>query len=79
MACCYCKLGKIESALACMEGLFDNGYDDFDQIRKDPDLEEIKGSQRLEDMIQKAGSLSARVMKTLGKKGYDSNKPWLTW
>lgn len=79
MTCCYCQLGKVDAALLCMEGLLENGYEDFDQIRQDPDLSALKGSQKLEDMLGKSSSLTAKVMKSLGKKSYDTNKPWLTW
>ena len=45
MACCYCKMGKPEAALTCLEALLDNGWDDAAAIRGDPDLAPARGPQ----------------------------------
>jgi hypothetical protein len=54
LACAYASLGKLESALASLEGAFGAGFVDYATLRSDPDLERLQGPG-LEKLIEQAG------------------------
>mmetsp|Transcript_33832 Transcript_33832/g.80304 ORF Transcript_33832/g.80304 Transcript_33832/m.80304 type:complete len:221 (-) Transcript_33832:158-820(-) len=81
MACAYVQLGKKESALTCIEGILENGFDDFETLRQDEDLSPLRG-QELENLLSKYEKPLDKVFQVFGrKKPRDSgtNKPWLIW
>ena len=45
MACCYARLGAVPSALTCLEAVLDNGFDDYQTIKGDPDLTAVRGPE----------------------------------
>lgn len=54
LACAYASLGRIESALASLEGAFSAGFEDYATLRRDPDLKSLQGPG-LETLIEQAG------------------------
>eukprot|EP01025_Chloroclados_australasicus_P027488 TRINITY_DN2725_c2_g1_i4.p2 TRINITY_DN2725_c2_g1~~TRINITY_DN2725_c2_g1_i4.p2 ORF type:complete len:278 (+),score=24.36 TRINITY_DN2725_c2_g1_i4:50-835(+) len=81
LTCSYAKLKQIDSALICLEALLEAGYDDFEQIRSDPDLYILKGKQQFNEIIGKFDTPQNFVGKLFGgkKKDEDTNQPWLQW
>lgn len=79
MACCYARKGQVQSAITCIEFILENGFDQFDTVRKDPDLRPIQGAA-LEGVLGKYDNFLAKLKKQVTKpKEYDSNKPWIMW
>ncbi|GMH37006.1 hypothetical protein BSKO_04879 [Bryopsis sp. KO-2023] len=79
MTCCYAKLGQMEGGLVCLEGLLENGFEDFEQIAKDSDLDGLRGAQ-FNEIVGKYDTIGSKVSKMMGsKKKVNSDKPWLTW
>jgi tetratricopeptide (TPR) repeat protein len=52
LACSYCLLGKHEQTLTVLRRAFELGYDDFAYLRKDRDLESIKGDRRFKVLVR---------------------------
>lgn len=82
MACCYCGLGKRPAALACLEGIIEQGFNDYETIRNDPDLQSLRGPE-LEALLlkgQAAGVLSFFTGKR-DETTFDPNrkKSWFQW
>lgn len=86
LACCYCALGKRQAAITCIEGIVENGFDDYDTIRNDPDLQLLRGPE-LETLLIKGqmaklpGLSSIFGRKDNGTMTSDPNKKksWLQW
>lgn len=82
MACAYSQLKETQSAVTCIQGALENGFDDFQTLRKDPDLANIQGGA-LEEVIGKFEKPLDKINAIFGrdKKQKDSgtNKPWLLW
>ena len=76
IVCCYGKLGEMDSAMTCLEALLDLEFEDFETLRSDPDLAEVRTDRRFEETIQKFNSLSKRVTKIFKRKPR-ADKPWL--
>ena len=45
MACSYARLGQREAALTCLEAVLESGFSDTSALRKDPDLEGLRGRE----------------------------------
>lgn len=76
MACCWARLGEKQPALTVPEALMDNGFEDVQTIRSDPDLAPLRGPE-LDKLLSKHDGLLAKLF---GKKEKpSSNKPWLQW
>ncbi|KAK9798892.1 hypothetical protein WJX73_002132 [Symbiochloris irregularis] len=70
LACCYSQLGDVQTGLTALAGCLENGYRDVDQVRSDPDLEELRKDPRFEGLIKRlvplAGSgILGRLMNNL--------------
>ena len=80
MACCYAQLGQRDSALECLSGLLDNGYEDFEQLRQDEDLAAIRG-QKFDQLLLRFDNPLTKISGALKSRGKDSgtNKPWISW
>ncbi|CAL8471406.1 g10948 [Coccomyxa elongata] len=53
IACCQSRLGKIEPGLMALAGALEAGYEDYQQIREDPDLEAVRADKRFQMLIGK--------------------------
>eukprot|EP00958_Prasinococcus_capsulatus_P029626 scaffold7576_cov417-Prasinococcus_capsulatus_cf.AAC.3 len=46
VACCLSKLEEIDPALQALQEAMESGFEAFDQIRSDPNLENVRASDR---------------------------------
>jgi hypothetical protein len=56
LACCQARLGEeenIENGLMAIAGCLEAGYNDWQQLRTDPDLENLRKDERFEGLMQK--------------------------
>ncbi|GKD93052.1 protein MET1, chloroplastic [Tanacetum coccineum] len=51
IACCYSKLNEIQAGLSALKDAKQSGFEDFNQIGSNPDLENIKKSKEFEPPI----------------------------
>eukprot|EP01024_Parvocaulis_polyphysoides_P060491 TRINITY_DN6606_c0_g2_i3.p1 TRINITY_DN6606_c0_g2~~TRINITY_DN6606_c0_g2_i3.p1 ORF type:complete len:283 (+),score=43.13 TRINITY_DN6606_c0_g2_i3:321-1169(+) len=79
LTCCYAKLQQSEAALICLEGLLESGFEDFQQLRNDPDLKSIQGKQ-FNEIVSKFDTPQNFVGKLFGgKKDKEDKQPGLLW
>ena len=77
MVCCYSKLKEFDSAIICLEELLTSGFKDYDALRGDEDLKDLRSAdQRFEEMINRFDSMTTKVMKLFQKEAKPT-KPWL--
>jgi len=50
-ACCHSRLGNTEIGLVALAGALEAGYEDFKQLRNDPDLEALRSSDKFEGLV----------------------------
>ncbi|OGX23699.1 MAG: hypothetical protein A3J51_06375 [Omnitrophica WOR_2 bacterium RIFCSPHIGHO2_02_FULL_45_21] len=55
LACSYSLLGRIDQAFLSLSKAIELGYEDFDYLRRDPDLENLKEDKRFQHLLQTAG------------------------
>lgn len=53
MACCYSQLQETESGLACIRGLLEDGFDEFETILADPDLQFLRSCPEFEPLMKR--------------------------
>lgn len=76
MICCYSKLQEFDSAFICMEELLTSGFKNFDALRGDADLTELRSvDRRFEDMLNRFDSMPSKLMNLFQKED-KPNKPW---
>ncbi|GLC45823.1 hypothetical protein PLESTB_001151700 [Pleodorina starrii] len=73
IACCQAQLGDLRSGLVAMAGCLELGYDDFAQLRSDPDLEPLRQDERFEGLLKRferssSSPLSGFMGAFFGKK-----------
>lgn len=51
IACCYSKLNNQEAALEALKDALSSGFDDYDKIRSDPNLEELRKSKKFKPLM----------------------------
>ena len=56
LACSYSLLGRIDQALSSLKKSIELGYEDFNYLRRDPDLENLKKDKRFQCLLKKAAS-----------------------
>lgn len=52
MACCYSQLEEVDSGIACIRGLLEDGFDDFATLRSDPDLQYLRASSDFAPLLK---------------------------
>jgi len=52
MACCNSRLGRIDEAVVNLEKAFQNGFERYETVRGDPDLDPIKQSREYEKLME---------------------------
>ncbi|CAN6181385.1 unnamed protein product [Urochloa humidicola] len=52
VACCYSKLDRIEAGISALEDALKAGYEDFKRIRSDPDLENLRKSEKFDPLLK---------------------------
>ncbi|GLI64568.1 hypothetical protein VaNZ11_007889 [Volvox africanus] len=72
IACCQAQLGDMRSGLVALAGCLELGYDDFAQLRSDPDLEPLRKDERFEGLLKRferpSGSLASFMGGLFGGK-----------
>jgi tetratricopeptide (TPR) repeat protein len=53
IACCYSTLGQVEPGLEALDSAMASGFEDFDKIRKDKNLEVLRKSPKFTAVINK--------------------------
>ncbi|KAL4514289.1 hypothetical protein Ndes2526A_g04008 [Nannochloris sp. 'desiccata'] len=56
LACCQSRLGEeenIQNGLMAIAGCLEAGYDNWQQLRSDPDLENLRKSEKFEGLMKK--------------------------
>lgn len=66
MACCYSKMQEMDSGIACIRGLLEVGFDDFETLRNDADLQYLRSSPEFEKLLD--NSTSSTTGSPLGIK-----------
>lgn len=51
MACCNSRLGNVEEAVVNLEKAFQSGFDKYETVRGDPDLDPIKNSRDYQKLM----------------------------
>ncbi|MEW5305940.1 MAG: hypothetical protein WDW36_008450 [Sanguina aurantia] len=67
IACCHSQLGDARSGLVAMSGALELGYEDFDQLRADPDLAVLRQDERFEGLLQRFEPKAGGGFLGLGK------------
>jgi len=76
MACAYARLQEIESGLLCIKGLLESGYDEYESLRSDKDLESLRASPEFEAVLGKYDNLATRLLGRKKRKTTEK-KSWL--
>lgn len=53
MACAHAQLGNAQESIACLDKSFAAGFDNYNTVREDPDLEPIRKEKDFEVLMQK--------------------------
>lgn len=59
LACSYSLLERIDEALSSLKKSIELGYEDFNHLRRDPDLENLKKDKRFQCLLKKADTRRA--------------------
>eukprot|EP00897_Mesotaenium_endlicherianum_P010582 jgi/Mesen1/9552/ME000640S08903 len=67
VACCYSKLNKIEAGLIALEAAMEAGFEDYKTIRTDPDLANLRASDKFTPVLNKYDEpfINENAMKAL--------------
>lgn len=52
LACSYSLLGELDRAFAALKKAIELGYDDFEHLKQDPDLENLKKDERFQLILK---------------------------
>ena len=79
MMCCHSKLGEVDSAIICLEALLESGFENYEALRNDVDLQALRSADsRFESTIKKFDSMPGKLSKMLQDRNRASaKKPWL--
>ncbi|CAD7700409.1 unnamed protein product [Ostreobium quekettii] len=53
IACCYSGKNDVRPGLQALAACLETGYDDFNQLRTDPDLRQIRQDPRFEPLLKR--------------------------
>ncbi|KAF3635174.1 putative IAA-amino acid hydrolase ILR1-like 7-like isoform 1 [Capsicum annuum] len=53
VACCYSKLNQLQAGLSALEDAMEAGFEDFKRIRTDPDLANLRTSEKFETLMKR--------------------------
>lgn len=68
VACCYAKLGQVETGLAALEAAMEAGFDDYKSTRTDPDLAVLRESEAFQPLLNKYDEpfINENALKAIG-------------
>jgi hypothetical protein len=52
LACSYSLIGELERAFDCIRRSIDLGYDDLSHMSNDPDLRNLRGDSRYDEIVE---------------------------
>ena len=70
IACCFSALDQQMSGLRALAAALEAGYTDFEQIRRDPDLETVRKHPKFDGLLARfapSGGFFAPIMKGFGR------------
>ncbi len=84
LACVYCATGRSAEALECVTAVLNNGFDDVQALRSDPDLAPIRdGVAKLlaerDAPLAKLARLAGSLRSSDGVPRNSGSRPWLRW
>jgi tetratricopeptide (TPR) repeat protein len=53
IACCYSTLEQVDNGLEALDAAMASGFEDFDKVRRDPNLENLRKSDKFKPLINK--------------------------
>ncbi len=53
LACSYSVLGRCDESMCALANAIELGYDDFDQMKRDEDLANLRSSPRFEELLNR--------------------------
>lgn len=53
IACCYSTLGQVDAGLEALDSAMASGFEDFDKVRRDPNLAELRKSEKFTPLLNK--------------------------
>ena len=53
IACCYAKMGQVDAGLSALDDCMRSGFDNYDKIRSDPNLQIVRDSEKFKPLINK--------------------------
>lgn len=53
VACCYSSLNQIDAALESIEIALSSGFEDFNKIRNDPNLQNLRNTENFDVVLKK--------------------------
>lgn len=56
LACTYSLLGMVDCALESLEAAIQHGYDEFEYMQEDPDLEAARKDNRFQELLRSYGA-----------------------
>ncbi|KAG2433687.1 hypothetical protein HXX76_008057 [Chlamydomonas incerta] len=65
IACCQAQLGDVRAGLVALAGCLELGYDDFAQLRTDPDLTPLRADERFEGLMKRFEKPTGGFFSTL--------------
>lgn len=66
IACCHAQLGDTRAGLVALAGCLELGYDDFRQLRSDPDLAPLREDERFEGLLKRFEKPASSLAGLLG-------------
>lgn len=53
IACCYATMGQVDAGLEALDSAMASGFEDFDKIRRDPNLAALRQSEKFTPLLNK--------------------------
>ena len=60
LACSYSLLKRVDESIEALRRSFELGYSDFNHLRRDPDLANVRPSPKYRQLLESAAMLKAR-------------------
>ena len=74
MACCYSRMGQADAALTCMRGCLEAGFEDYQGVRADKDLENMRRAPGFSSLMGEFENPVERLRRRVTSGGKDVPK-----